>query len=394
MLNEETMEGLYCSRDFAEWMLKKNRETMDYPVSSYQQLVRLFCRPNYREFLDEEARKGNEFFYRLVLSNGEIRLERSYELVFLPYEELISETEPQTAEEFLLGYRILQTRGCLPGNPLDIFRYTGWSTMKYIVDEIKIRAESWEKFAAKNRISIEKILDRADTDTDGRLGYNYMSDRKYYDTYKLSEFERTVQRGFIDNEYPFSVGPSCPDRTICFISYWNILRHMMADIDELGLVPEKGHNAYELRVAAYTAAIFSFIDNGKPFPENGLSVKMLERKAEEIFDHYNKKLSGSTEELCRRIRIGLLWTVTVFMDHKKRSCSDYDYEDWREAPIGLTKEDRESFDRVSFSEDITCTDEDGNPLSLEDLDCYYDPDYDIGCEEETDDYEEEYRRLS
>ena len=59
--NREGMEGMYCSRRFADWMLKKNRQDLDYPALSYQKLIRLFCRPNYNEFFEEEECKGNQF---------------------------------------------------------------------------------------------------------------------------------------------------------------------------------------------------------------------------------------------------------------------------------------------------------------------------------------------
>ncbi len=56
--------GMICSRQYAEWMLSMN-EKLDFPAESYYMLVRLFSRPQYQAFFDEENRKGNNFVYHL-----------------------------------------------------------------------------------------------------------------------------------------------------------------------------------------------------------------------------------------------------------------------------------------------------------------------------------------
>ncbi len=87
MYAEKHYEGMFCSRAYAEWLLRKNEE-LDIPATSYYKLIRLFSRSNYREFFQEEQRKGNALYYDLVEQDDLIRLNRSYEIVFLPYEGL------------------------------------------------------------------------------------------------------------------------------------------------------------------------------------------------------------------------------------------------------------------------------------------------------------------
>ena len=84
-MKTEYTKGMYCSRKYADWMLRKNQQDLDFPVSSYQTLIRLFSRTNYLEFFAEEIRKGNEFFYNIIEEEDHIRLRSTYELVFLPY---------------------------------------------------------------------------------------------------------------------------------------------------------------------------------------------------------------------------------------------------------------------------------------------------------------------
>ena len=78
------VKGMYCSRKFADWMIKKNMQDTDYPATSYYKLIRLFCRPVYNEFFAEEERKGNEFFYNMSVEGDRIMLKNSYDMVFLP----------------------------------------------------------------------------------------------------------------------------------------------------------------------------------------------------------------------------------------------------------------------------------------------------------------------
>ena len=359
---DENINGMYCSREFAEWMIGKNKRDLDYPAISYYKLIRMFCRTNYNEFFAEEERKGNEFVYDLIPDGDRIKFRNSYEIVFLPYKGRISgyctdqtETdEPEAVDRFLLGYRILQTRGCMPGSTKKVFQYDDYYSMKYLVDEILLRAGKIEDFANRRGLSIDHILMigaevGADVTGGTGLGFNHISGRiKLDDIYRAREFQEAEERGFIDNEFPFSAGPECPDKIICRQMYTRIINHLMCEVDRQDLVRNKDKELYELRVAAYVAALLSLVKDQDFSLSEGISKDLADMKAEELFDGYCDS-ADDLDDICHKIRIGLLWDVNVVIDRSTRSYSDFDYDDIAEAPIGLTGDDYEKFERISIN---------------------------------------------
>ncbi len=207
----ENKKGMYCSRRFAEWMICKNKRDLDYPAISYYKLVRTFCRTNYNEFFAEEERKGNEFVYDLILNGNRIKFKSSYEIVFLPYEGGVKgdcdgqmETDTfEPANRFLLGYRILQTRGCMPGSTEEVFRYYDYYSMKYLVDEILNRAKEIEQFANRRELSLDHILKigvefGADAVGGTGLGFNYISEQiRLDDVYRARNSKRLKKEALL-----------------------------------------------------------------------------------------------------------------------------------------------------------------------------------------------------
>ncbi|MCR4787751.1 MAG: hypothetical protein K5888_04105 [Lachnospiraceae bacterium] len=339
----ENKLGIYCSRTFADWMLNKNTADTDYPATSFHRLIRMYCRTNYKEFFDEEERKGTEFRYRLIPDNDRIRFESSYEVVFLPYKgftigdshEEIEPCEPEPLDKLIFGYRILQTRGFLPGSTQSAFWFDAYS-MDCLVNEIVSRSEKVEKFAKKNSISIDGILKEGEGKC---LGYNPEASKvKWIDSFRAEEFQRAEERMFIDNEWPFSVGPSCPDRIICLQMYTRIICELVKEADRLGLVPDKDEYFYELRTVAYAAALLSLSKEPGFSLSEGVDKKAAYELSEEIFEKYHDYQIG-LDETCRKIKIGLLWDLNVEIDRSERMLLDYDDGFLEEAPIGLTPED-------------------------------------------------------
>ncbi len=350
MMNKEFGEGMYCSRKYAEWMLKKNEQDMDYPANSFYKLIRLFSRSNYHELLIEEARKGNELYYDIVPEDGRIGLKPSYELVFLPYRGKFGKTfgdaaaAMQPVNDVLFGYRVLQTRGCMPGSVERVFKYGDFESLTYLVDELKDRAEKWEKLASDHRLKVEDLLEDTRMLYDNALGYSrFAYGVKYTVLYSVHDFARAEGKGFIDNEWPFSAGPACPDRLICQMSFMKIANHLMRQADRLDLVPGKDSEDYELRVAAFASALLSFAKEGELTLSDGISLQKVQERADRIFKEYCENIKGNLREICDRIRIGLLWDVTVVIDFSACDESDCDLFDLEEAPVGITEKDWESF---------------------------------------------------
>lgn len=348
-MENTTKNGMICSKRFADWMIEKNQQDTDYPAQTYYKLIRLFCRTNYSEFYAEEECKGNEFLYNILVDGDRIVLKSTYDLVFLPYDgravsdavNLLDADIPESVDYFVPGYRVLQTRGYMPGSAAKAFKGEDCFCVKYIVDEILLMADRIEDFAKSHDLDIDHIL----TVGEGAgLGYNHIAGYvKLDDVFRASEFQAAEERGFIDNEYPYSMGPQCPDKIICRQMYTRIIGRLMKEADRLGLVSGKDSDSYELRVASYVAAILSFVTNDGFSLSQGISRNSLEKRANELFDEYLLSSGQELDAVCRRIRIGLLWSVTVVIDRSSRICFDYDCEDVTEAPIGLTSDDYDRF---------------------------------------------------
>ena len=75
----------------------------------------------------------------------------------------------------------------------------------------------------------------------------------------------------------------------------------------------------------------------------GICKEVLNERSKTLFDKYCASTAG-LDEICKKIRIGLLWDVNIVIDLTDREYTDYDYKDIREAPIGLTAEDYEEFE--------------------------------------------------
>ncbi len=349
-MNNEYGEGMYCSRKYAEWMLKKNEQDTDYPANSFYKLIRLFSRSNYHGIFLEETRKGNELYYDIVTEGGRIGLKPSYELVFLPYRGKFGKyygdasAAMQPVHNVLFGYRVLQTRGCMPGSAERVFKYGDFESLAFLVEELKDRAQKWEKLAADHRLEVKDLLEDTCRFYDNALGYSrFANGVKYPVLYLVRDFARAERKGFIDNEWPFSAGPVCPDRLICQLSFMRIANHLMMQADRLDLVPEKDSDDYELRVVAFASAILSFAKEGELTLDDGIALVKVQERAERIFKEYCETVKGNLREICDRIRIGLLWDVTVVIDFTTPDESDCDIFDLEEAPVGVTEKDMESF---------------------------------------------------
>lgn len=311
--------GMVCSRQYAEWMMNMN-EKLDFPVESYYLLVRLFSRPQYQAFFDEENRKGNNFTYHLLESAGKLTLKPTIDLVYLDYREIIDECTVEPFEDMILGYRILQTRGYLPGSYESVF-YKSDVSYDNLIEKLCNRPKSCAKLKE--------------------------DDGTWVDTYNRFEFQRAESKGFIDNEWPFSAGPACPDRLICYCSFYNILETLIKDIKKLGLIPEDS-DSYELRVLSVASVILTYAYQGRIRPKVVFDKMPILEQANTQFEQYSKsKTDKELEDICRQINDGLEVHVKVEIGTRLGSSNDCDFDDLTTAPVGLTDEDYEEFSNMT-----------------------------------------------
>ncbi len=319
--NDDYYEGMACSREFAEWLLRMNN-TLDFPARTYYKLVRLFCRTQYKELMLEEMRKANEFFYSLTENDdGELTLKSSYEMVFLPYEEDVRTFAPRPLNGTVLGYRVLQTRGYLPGSYYNGLPHD-YGSMRYIIDLFCNRNAATEKLEVKN----------------GNMT----------DIYKLSEFQRAEMTHFIDNQMPYSFGPSCPDRMLCYNTHFNILSHLMDDVDSLQLI-DKDCEHYELRlVSAVSELLYAKMHKTMIMDKK----KLLDSANVRYMAFMNENgQSASLVELCCNIRDGYKKRVVIEIDYSTAIDFDADWDDMEIAPVGLIDKDYKRFSKCETISD-------------------------------------------
>lgn len=312
----EFYKGMYCSRKFAQWMIRKNEQDTDIPAKTYHKLIRMYCRANYNEFFSEEERKGNDFYYTLMREGDRIWLKSTYELVFLPYEAEIKEfpvEKLEKVEEFVPGYRILQTRGYMPGSTKKAFELNDYFSMESLVAQMS-----------------SGLQDSTVNDEQKRID----------DIFRAEEFQQAEMRKFIDNDPPCSFGPECPDKIICYQMFNRIIRNMMNELEQLNIVDAEDSENYELKLIAYAAAILDMV-----LPENyelsqGLLIDDIKEKSDFLFNKYCANTIGSDlKEMCDKIREERFRDVRVIVDCNAVLQYDFDYCDIEEAPIGLTEAD-------------------------------------------------------
>jgi hypothetical protein len=215
----------------------------------------------------------------------------------------------------VFGYRILQTRGCLPGN---------------------ISGTFYESDVSYDNL-ITKICGRE------RSCLKLKRDSGWSDIYIRYEFQRAQSKGFIDNEWPYSVGPSCPDRLICYCSFYNIIETLINDIKKLGLIP-KSADSYELKVLSVASEILTLAFKERICPDTPFDKKEVLEEASAQFEKYsNSKSEKELSDTCRQIGEGLAVHVKVEIDTNNGAGMDCDFDDLKTAPVGLTNEDYERF---------------------------------------------------
>ena len=321
MRKYELNEGMYCSRKFARWMIRKNEQDTDIPVKSYHKLVKMYCRANYYEFFTEEERKGNEFYYTLFQEGNMIWLKSTYDLVYLSYKDGINEfpvENLENVEEFVPGYRILQTRGYMPGSTQKAFEENDYFSMESLVTQV----------------------------TSGLRGETVkIRPRCIDDIFRAKEFQEAEMKDFIDNNPPCSFGPECPDKIICYQMFNRIIKNLMNELERLNIVGDKESKTYELRLISYATAIISMVLPEDYKLSQGLLIDDIKEKADQFFESYCLDKSENTlEEVGHKINEGRWTDLRVIVDRADVLECDYDFYDMDDAPIGLTGEDIERFD--------------------------------------------------
>lgn len=213
---EPTREDcMICSRKFAEWLLKISRDE-GHAGEPWMNIILRYCNAAYPELIREELRKANDFYYYFTYDTaaGWISIHPSYEVVSLCALDPADEKHIRTAVHPVRGYSILTTGASFPGKQQDQYENSfPWNLSRLTWDCINFLYNCFPK---------KGLTEEENRKVHGRnLTQNFEPYTALVrdDVYSYREFQLAQEDEFIDNEPPFSYGPSCPDRLLWTGSY-------------------------------------------------------------------------------------------------------------------------------------------------------------------------------
>lgn len=300
--NMKTSEStMVCSKDFAEWLLKQ--AIQDGPAeATWLDLILKYCNAAYDELINEELRKANQFFYKIKEEENCFRIIPSYELVKLNAVDPADRAHIVPMTEFCDGYSVLTTGAAFPGKQQFPFWPSDSWRLSYLIEECVFQGEKMMSPANRAEGKEEQVME---------------------DQYSYWEFISACEYQFIDNQFPYSFGPSCPDRILSMSTYHNIVR--CAALDCADICERRGLNErYQeifIAVLARTILLHS-CDNDHQYDDINTVITL----ARKTYKGFIEETSEGTDldDYCRKIRAFLNTRVKAVM-----KCPDKKTEEGR-----------------------------------------------------------------
>ena len=228
MLSNNEKNGIYLSRSFFDWLLEKNDELTDNYVT-FGELFKTYSNSKYKRFIKEQNLMANDFFYHITKSENGIKLERSYDLVFVPVDQSLNGKEAEAIAEpiddFVVSYSNICTNGKCP-----------------------------EKGMVLNYYYLSKTL------YSEFLGFDsFTEERKRYNTkFNLNDQESTLKLTYLEfaitEENIYDLARCNLERELTKRMEANVIRHLMDEVEHLNLV-DRRKEYYEIRLFAFVEAI-------------------------------------------------------------------------------------------------------------------------------------------
>ncbi|RKM61327.1 hypothetical protein D6855_05400 [Butyrivibrio sp. CB08] len=295
--------GIYLSRDYYNWLLEKNEELTDRHAT-FGELFKAFSNSRYRRFIQEQNLMGNEFFYHIKKIDDSIRLERSYDLVFAPYDMILTgsdvKTDIETTNDFVASYSILCPGGRFPTKSMNL-NYCYYSRYQY--DD----CISFDPFT-KERERYEKNMGMQSFENTLKLSFiEFAMDEENVERFIKVNFEHLLARRIEAN----------------------VIRHLMEDAESLYLVNRR-HKYYELRLLAFAEAIMLLSTHkyevGKRIPL--MEIKEYAKKRLNDLEEQSGHINIDLTEMSKEIRETRKNIINFRVSDKLNDDCEEDYDMW------------------------------------------------------------------
>ena len=228
MENNYSRYGMYLTRPFFDWLLSKNEE-LTQPYETFEELVKAFSRSTYKRFIQEQNIMMNDFFYHIKKQGTGVVLERSVDLLFVPYELILSQEEDIKALELTDDFVISYSNTCMGGGHPDRYKPLNQEYLSSLM---------YSSFPAYHQLADEKNL---------------------YETYLEVTDGSNVSLSFLDfyaaeENNSMELHRDHLDFRLTYRMKANVIKHLISEMEELGIVGTLGQ-CYELRLLTYAEAI-------------------------------------------------------------------------------------------------------------------------------------------
>lgn len=226
LTSTESNERMVCSREFALWLLQKNRESGE-PEEKWFDVILKYCNLScFKDLFQEMTRKSMELTYSVYEENEEMVAVPSYELVELKAYETACEDNIHPVTYFCDYYAVLTTGACFPGKK----QAPEFMTRNVEPNDLKrtIMRASYQVYCA-TVVSSFTHEDAIRLIRSGEVNLREGCPEKMYtlDAFGMQEFEMAQEKDFLDHLSPYSFGPMCPDRQLSAAAVYNCMRGMM-----------------------------------------------------------------------------------------------------------------------------------------------------------------------
>ncbi len=228
MVTNYSKYGMYLTRPYFYWLLSKNDE-LTQPYETFEELVKAFSRSTYKRFIQEQNSMLNDFFYHIKKQARGVILERSVDLMFVPYELILSQEGDITALKLTDDFVISYSNTCMGGGHPERYK---------LLNQEYLNSNMYSSFPAYHQLVDEKYL--YETYLDVPDGSNVSL--TFLDFYAAEENNNLeLHRDYFDFRLTYRMKA-------------NIIKHLITEVEKLDIAcVDRQH--YELWLLAYAEAI-------------------------------------------------------------------------------------------------------------------------------------------